>query len=131
MVPPNPKKPGNYDVGRDSYVSEVDDKKAYDCALLREKFLTPAPVRFAGIMSMPTMKKTVISVGCGENHLLVAARDPGSFESQVYSCGLNSFGQLGNGKFVSQADYDRDPTLPFMVHELTKVKKCNEPVCTA
>jgi len=92
--------------------------------VILDKYLTPAPVRFAGLglhNATPASRKVVLSVACGENHLLVAARDPGDYQSKVYSCGLNSFGQLGNGQAVSKGAFDSNPKLPFCVHELTLV----------
>lgn len=57
-----------------------------------EQFLTPKPVRWA-----TSGKKTVLSVACGELHILVVARDKGESQSEVHSSGLNQYGQLGHG----------------------------------
>ena len=125
MVDPDPNYPDNYDVSRDSYVSAVDDEKKLNWDLIR-KFLAPSPVRFAKLgphNSSPRCKKIVLSVACGESHLLVAARDPGAFHSYAYSCGLNCYGQLGNGHTVSAGDFKKDKSLPLMVHALTKVRR--------
>jgi alpha-tubulin suppressor-like RCC1 family protein len=39
----------------------------------------------------------VIAVATGNYHLLVVARDPGSYFGKVYSSGANNYGQLGLG----------------------------------
>jgi alpha-tubulin suppressor-like RCC1 family protein len=64
----------------------------YHLDLIKEKFLKPSPVCWA----TPATKRSVISVACGDMHLLVAARD-GDLDSKVYSSGNNGFGQLGHG----------------------------------
>ena len=77
--------------------------------LVQKKFLTPLPPIWAGGLE----KMQVLSVGCGGAHMLVCARRPGQFESNVYSSGLNQYGQLGLGDQKSR-------------HELTPVS-CSEP----
>lgn len=62
---------------------------------LRETFLKPHPVHFAGSPS----KMSVISFACGSGHLMVVAREEGSIETTVYGTGLNKEGQLGLGDF--------------------------------
>lgn len=79
-------------------------KYRYKTDLIKEKFLKPAPVCWAG----PPTKRSVLSVACGQLHLLVVARDAGAFDTKVYSSGNNGYGQLGHGD-------DRER------HELTSV----------
>lgn len=75
----------------------------YHTKLIAEKFLIPRPPQWA-----TPGKRRVISVACGDIHLLVVARDEGQFDSRVYSAGHNQYGQLGHG--------DQTPR-----HELTPV----------
>jgi alpha-tubulin suppressor-like RCC1 family protein len=63
---------------------------------VQELFLTPKHVEWK-VPYPPTLPRRVIAVGLGHYHLLVAARDGGSVESQVYASGLNRDGQLGLG----------------------------------
>lgn len=72
--------------------------------LIKREFLTPAPVCWAG----PSVKRSVLSVACGELHLLIAARE-GNFDTKLYSSGHNGFGQLGHGDSLER-------------HELTSIK---------
>lgn len=92
---------GKYDVGKmfayekecnAEGVWEITDKPKLD--IIKEHFLKPKPVLW---QSNPTLKRTVISVGIGSVHLVVVARDPGTLMGKVYTSGLNSFGQLGQG----------------------------------
>lgn len=64
----------------------------YNHRIIRDKYLTPAPVEWVG-----GLKRQVEHFSCGMLHLLVVARDPGSFETQVFSAGNSGYGQLGNG----------------------------------
>ena len=81
----------------------------YDLDFVRDKFLNPSAVRFAGAVS----KKTVLFVACGSYHLLVVAREPNQFQSTLYASGLNQYGQLGLGVDEKGKGVDR--------HELTPV----------
>jgi len=109
---------GRYKIGREWYVMVVDDRKRILTDIIRKHFLTPAPV----IYENPDVKKTVLSVACGESHLLVAAREAGQFQSCVYSAGLNSFGQIGNGQYVSPKAEENDDSLRMEIHQLEKVQ---------
>ncbi len=66
----------------------------YDCSKLRDKFLTPAPVEWAGGFHP---KRRVLNFSCGDIHLLVVAWNLGSFQTQVFSAGNSGYGQLGHG----------------------------------
>jgi alpha-tubulin suppressor-like RCC1 family protein len=78
------------------------------CVTLEERiakqFLTPKPPCW----SIPGRRK-VLSVACGELHLVVVARMDGMFESDVYSAGHNGFGQQGVSGVIE-------------IHELTPVR---------
>jgi hypothetical protein len=84
---------------------EKETKYRYFEDLIVKQFLTPLPVRW----STPGKRK-VLSVACGELHLVVVARMDGSFESDVYSAGHNAFGQQA-----------MDPDSIREIHELTPV----------
>jgi hypothetical protein len=98
---------GQYDLGRPFFYRNVqitddetgttftDSKPNLD--LVKEHFLKPQPVQWATSCTNPALKRTVIAVGLGFFHILVAARDPGQFEAKLYTSGLNNFGQLGHG----------------------------------
>lgn len=64
----------------------------YNHSLIRDKFLTPAPVEWAG-----GFKRQVLSFSCGDIHLLVVAVVPDSCNTQVFSAGNSAYGQLGHG----------------------------------
>lgn len=91
---------GNYNLGSSLYTREVKDDegevvdKEVIEEVLRERFLKPLPPRWA---TGPNLKRVVLDVACGGNHILVTARDPGQFASKLYSSGLNNYGQLGHG----------------------------------
>eukprot|EP00980_Cylindrotheca_fusiformis_P013093 scaffold3281_cov129-Cylindrotheca_fusiformis.AAC.12 len=72
--------------------------------VIRKHFLKPSPVCWA----VPSPKRSVISVACGELFMVVVARDEG-FASKVYSSGHNGYGQLGHGDTRAR-------------HELTSVR---------
>lgn len=67
-------------------------EKKLNSNLLIEKFLTPKPVAWP----IPG-KMNVLSIGCGDCHLVVAAKAGNSDESLIFSCGLNNYGQLCHG----------------------------------
>jgi alpha-tubulin suppressor-like RCC1 family protein len=81
--------------------------------IISEFFLKPAPPNFAG--ELPSDKMIVTDIACGGNHLLVIARTPGGSASQVYSSGLNNYGQLGHG------DANEGNAVNTNRHELTLV----------
>lgn len=81
----------------------------YDRKIIRDAFLTPAPVEWAG---GPVPKRQVLSFSCGDIHLLVVARERGAFETQVFSAGNGAFGQLGHGDTKE-------------VHQLTPIEALN------
>lgn len=92
---------GNFDLGKEvCYHQVVDEDGVVDYQgpnkeIITEKFLKPAPPNFAG--GQPFDKMIVTDNACGGQHLLVIARVPGELASQVYSSGLNNYGQLGHG----------------------------------
>ena len=105
-----PDENGKFDVGRKFYYKTVKDEKKEersvpDLKIIEKHFLAPKTVIYAG----PQIKRTVIYVETGSFHLLVAARILGQDFAQLYTSGLNNYGQLGHGD-----DEDR--------HELTPVK---------
>jgi alpha-tubulin suppressor-like RCC1 family protein len=57
----------------------------------------------------------VTGIACGGRHLFVIAQAPGESASQVYSCGLNNYGQLGHGDVNEGTAVNKDR------HELTLV----------
>ena len=59
-----------------------------------DRFLTPAPVEWSTESSQPG-KREILNFCYGFNHLLVVARDPGTFETRVWSAGFGADGQLG------------------------------------
>lgn len=79
----------------------------YHLHQIRDKFLTPAPVEWTG-----GLKRQVEHFSCGMVHLLVVARTPGAFETQVFCSGNSGFGQLGNGDTRE-------------IHELTPIEALN------
>jgi regulator of chromosome condensation len=91
-----------YDLGKDFFttvkkVFDQETKKSFEKLVpirgkIKEHFLTPKPV----LWSTPG-KRQVISIGCGGFHLIVVAREPGHFETTVWTSGLNQYGQLGLG----------------------------------
>jgi alpha-tubulin suppressor-like RCC1 family protein len=62
-----------------------------------KNFLNPLPVDWAVPPSPLGAKREVLSFSCGKLHLLVVARDAGTFETRVYSAGNGAEGQLGHG----------------------------------
>jgi alpha-tubulin suppressor-like RCC1 family protein len=99
---------GIYDLTRDFYYTRSDEKgvpcQAPCFDKMREHFLTPKAVRWAG--AIPYIRKKVVDVACGGFHILVAASDSSS--PALYTSGLNQYGQLGHGDLVDR-------------HELTRV----------
>jgi alpha-tubulin suppressor-like RCC1 family protein len=86
-------------IGEEYEIQEMNKGKMENVTLYRyhndliaEKFLKPQPPRWA-----TPGKKSVLSIACGEIHLLVVARDEGKFDSVVYSSGQSQYGQLGHG----------------------------------
>jgi hypothetical protein len=80
-----------YDLGKSFYtkvyLDENDEEQiSFLKDIINEQFLTPKPPRWFGGGS----KKTVVSVVCGNYHLMVAARDHGKFQSVLYTSGLNN-----------------------------------------
>jgi hypothetical protein len=94
----DPDENGNFDVSaalyKDATTGEIDHAKVL------ELFLKPKHVEW-NVRCQPKLPRRVIAVGLGHYHILVAARDGGSLESQVYASGLNGDGQLGLGDDVT------------------------------
>mmetsp|Transcript_53522 Transcript_53522/g.81193 ORF Transcript_53522/g.81193 Transcript_53522/m.81193 type:complete len:562 (-) Transcript_53522:199-1884(-) len=95
------------DTREETISEETETKYRYFQDLIVKKFLTPQPVQW----STPG-KRRVLSVACGELHLVVVARMEGVFQSEVYTAGHNGFGQQA----VPHGDG------PMTVHELTPVQ---------
>jgi hypothetical protein len=90
---------GNFDVSDALYTYVgMDDEKIIDYDEVQRLFLTPQFVQW-DVLCQPTLPRCVIAVGLGHYHMLVAARDGRSPESQVYASGLNRDGQLGLGHY--------------------------------
>lgn len=85
---------------------EKFDTFEYNRETLRDKFLTPAPVEWAGGLNL---KRRVLNFSCGDIHLLVVAWNIGSGQIQVFSAGNSGYGQLGHGNTKE-------------IHELTPIK---------
>ena len=93
----------HYDIGKQFMTKEVEkydeEKKEHYVELvpilpkIKEHFLTPKPVLYA----TPSSTRQVVSIGCGGYHLMVVTREVGSFQTTVFSSGLNNYGQLGLG----------------------------------
>jgi hypothetical protein len=94
----DPDENGDFDVSaalyKDATTGEIDHAK------VQELFLTPKHVEW-NVRCQPKLPRRGIAVGLGHYHILVAARDGSSLESQVYASGLNGDGQLGLGDDVT------------------------------
>ena len=82
----------------------------YNTAKVAEKFMIPAPVEWAG---GPVAKRQVLNFSCGDIHTLVVACNQYSRQTQVFSAGCSSFGQLGHGDSKNK-------------HELTPIEALND-----
>jgi hypothetical protein len=96
------------ETGAISLKNKMETKYRYFEDLIVKEFLTPQPVQWSTFG-----KRSVISVACGELHLVVVARMDGALQSDVYTAGHNGFGQQ-----AISADG------PKQVHELTPVSFC-------
>lgn len=67
--------------------------------IIERHYLQPKPVVFA---HNPPISPKVIAIACGLNHLLVVARNPQSLRGNLYSSGMNNWGQLGHGDRVDR-----------------------------
>jgi alpha-tubulin suppressor-like RCC1 family protein len=92
---------GKYEVSKTfSYKKERNKQGEWeltenpDLDLMKEHFLKPKHILW---QCNPSLKRSVISVAIGRNHLVVAARDPGLSVGKVYTSGVNAYGQLGLG----------------------------------
>jgi hypothetical protein len=92
---------GNFDLGKNFCYNKVVEKNGVvdytgpNEEIILEHFLRPLPPIFAH--GLPSLKMIVVGIGAGGHHLLVTARAPGELTSKLYSCGLNNYGQLGQG----------------------------------
>jgi hypothetical protein len=110
---------GNYDLGKNFCYHKVVEDGVVDYTgpnedVIQKHFLTPLPPLFAH--ELPSLEMVVTGIACGGHHMLVTARAPGESDSKLYSCGLNNYGQLGQGDLndaTSDISADR--------HELTLV----------
>ncbi|GKZ00481.1 hypothetical protein MPSEU_001000600 [Mayamaea pseudoterrestris] len=97
------------DLGRSSYISVVNEEKVVNEDFIAKHLMMPAPAVFA-----LGLKVDVLSVACGQFHLVVAGRPMnGNGESFVYVSGHNGFGQLGCDLAVTEK------------HELTELPYFN------
>ncbi|KAL3822815.1 hypothetical protein ACHAXA_005980 [Cyclostephanos tholiformis] len=74
----------------------VLDKKTSNDVIIMD-FLTPKQPVWDG----PKIKRTVVTMSCGGYHLLVVTKEGGS-DLEVYSSGVNNYGQLGHGDTKSR-----------------------------
>jgi regulator of chromosome condensation len=70
----------------------VLDKNTPNDVIIKD-FLTPKQP----VWDVPTLKRTVVTLSCGGYHLLVVTKEGGGGNLEVYSSGLNNYGQLGHG----------------------------------
>jgi alpha-tubulin suppressor-like RCC1 family protein len=82
------------DLGRPTL--KLDKKTPLD--LVVKEYLTPLPPQWA----MPSPKRSVLSMACGGFHILVSVREQEDGRLNVYSSGLNQYGQLGLGDLVNR-----------------------------
>jgi regulator of chromosome condensation len=73
----------------------VLDKKTSNDVIITD-FLTPKQPAWDVPKINPKMKRTVVTMSCGGYHLLVVTKE-GDGDLEVYSSGLNNYGQLGHG----------------------------------
>jgi regulator of chromosome condensation len=66
--------------------------------VIRAEFLMPKPPMFDGPM---LLDRKVLSMSCGVCHLLVVTKEMS--ELNVYSSGLNNYGQLGHGDRINRS----------------------------
>jgi alpha-tubulin suppressor-like RCC1 family protein len=101
----SPDEKGDYNLRANQFYTVKGDSESSASAIanvrdsskegfVRHHFLTPSPVRWS--WGSHTGKK-VLSVACGQFHLLACAREPGESAVHLYSSGLNNYGQLGLG----------------------------------
>mmetsp|Transcript_15672 Transcript_15672/g.17284 ORF Transcript_15672/g.17284 Transcript_15672/m.17284 type:complete len:567 (-) Transcript_15672:198-1898(-) len=83
-----------FEEGKDTNGKSILRFKYFEQKIHRT-FLTPQKVEWNG--EHLVSKREVIHLACGDIHFLVVARDPGAFQTRVYSSGCSSFGQLGHG----------------------------------
>jgi hypothetical protein len=100
-----PSKDGKYNLRSNQYYRYTSDSIE---SIVRNQFLKPSPVRWSWGSHH---NKQVVSIACGQYHLLACAREAGDTQLRLYSSGLNNYGQLGLGD-----NEDR--------HELTLVRAC-------
>jgi len=79
-------------------------KKTSDDVVLRE-FLKPKPP----LWEQPGLKRTVVTMSCGDFHFLIVSREQGGLN--VYSSGLNNYGQLGHGDIENRKVLTKVKTL--------------------
>jgi regulator of chromosome condensation len=84
------------------------DKKTPNKVIIDE-FLTPKPPVWSG----PLGRKRVSAVSCGAYHLLAVVREAGM---NVYSCGLNQYGQLGLGNEETKYELTKVRILCFLCY---------------
>lgn len=82
-------------------------------AVVLEDYLKPKPP----IWEQPSTKRTVVSMSCGEFHFLVISREEGGHN--VYSSGLNQYGQLGHGDIEKREKLTKIEALEE--HDITKI----------
>lgn len=108
-----------FDAKRASELKKHESKDlAFDVAFVLKNHMTPRPAIFAS----GSQRKKVLSVACGAAHLLVAAREPGQSESNVFSTGHNNYGQVGHGYGATPDEEKKDPKKKANFLELTMVR---------
>jgi alpha-tubulin suppressor-like RCC1 family protein len=123
----DPDENGNFDISAAAlYINPKTGKIDHD--KVQRLFLTPQFVQW-NAQCQPTLPRRAIAVGLGHYHILVAARDGGALESQVYASGLNNDGQLGLGHkntchalthvsvFISPHNHRRYPNPQYNVNK--------------
>ena len=93
-------------------VPKLDKKTSMD--VITGEFLTPKPPLWDGPQ---LLDRKVISMSCGAHHLLVVTIENG--EHNVYSSGVNNYGQLGHGDTETRSVLTKIQDLVGM--DITKV----------
>jgi regulator of chromosome condensation len=76
-----------------------DDEKMYDLEVIYKHHLTPGPMYFmeAEQQQQGQIAKNIKIIGCGSYHSMV-----GTIGDEIYTCGLNNYGQLGLGNSTTK-----------------------------
>jgi regulator of chromosome condensation len=93
------------------------NKKTSNDIIIRE-YLTPRPPLWDGPATIG-IKRSVVTISAGGYHLLVVTRDCDG-ELNVYSSGLNNYGQLGHGDITNRDKLTK--IQHFVGREIVKVE---------